>query len=118
MGFWQGVDIPGASLSLVVIDRLPFARPDDPLSIARRNAVEEQGGNPFMEVDLPRAATLLAQGVGRLIRTDSDKGVVAILDSRITSARYRSILLNALPPMPRTTDGEIVKDFLRSLREA
>ena len=117
MGFWQGVDIPGASLSLVVIDRLPFARPDDPLSIARRNAVEEQGGNPFMEVDLPRAATLLAQGVGRLIRTDSDKGVVAILDSRITSARYRSILLNALPPMPRTTDGEVAKDFLRSLRE-
>lgn len=115
MGFWQGVDIPGASLSMVAIDRLPFARPDDPLSVARREAVEARGGNPFMEVDLPRAATLLAQGVGRLIRTKADRGLVAILDSRITTKGYRSILLGALPPMPRTVDLEEAKAFLRGL---
>lgn len=115
MGFWQGVDIPGASLSMVAIDRLPFARPDDPLSVARREAVEERGGNAFMEVDIPRAATLLAQGVGRLIRTSTDRGLVAILDSRITTKGYRSTLLNALPPMPRTVEPEEAKAFLRGL---
>ena len=115
MGFWQGVDIPGASLSLVAIDRLPFARPDDPLSVARREAVEARGGNAFMEVDIPRAATLLAQGVGRLIRTKTDQGLVAILDSRITTKGYRSTLLGALPPMPRTLELEEAKAFLRKL---
>jgi len=110
--YWQGVDVPGQSLSLVAIDRLPFARPDDPLSQARRERV---GDRAFYEVDLPRAAMLLAQGVGRLIRTSSDRGVVAVLDTRLATASYRSRLLQRLPPMRRTRDQDEVTAFLRGV---
>src|SRR5439155_4052551 len=96
MGFWQGVDVPGPSLSLVAIDRVPFPRPDEPLLQARR---ERAGPGAFRSVDLPRAATLLAQGAGRLVRSASDRGVVAVLDPRLASAGYRWDLVRALPPM-------------------
>ena len=109
MGMWQGLDVPGRSLSVVAIDRLPFGRPDDPLLEARRSLA---GSKAFSLVDLPRAATLLAQGVGRLIRSTSDRGVVAVLDDRLATANYRSVLLNALPPMKRTRSREEVIAFL------
>ncbi|MGH9020994.1 MAG: ATP-dependent DNA helicase, partial [Acidimicrobiales bacterium] len=111
--FWQGVDVPGHSLSLVVIDRLPFATPADPLAQARR----ERAANPFYEVDLPRAATLLAQGVGRLIRTREDRGVVAVLDTRLATASYRGALFRQLPPMRRTRDRAQVLEFLADIAE-
>ncbi len=110
--YWQGVDVPGHSLSLVTIDRLPFARPDDPLSQARRDRAGERA---FYEVDVPRAAMLLAQGVGRLIRSTSDRGVVAVLDTRLATAGYRSRLLNRLPPMRRTRTKDEVLGFLRTI---
>ena len=112
MGFWQGVDVPGRALSLVVIDKLPFPRPDDPLLQARRDRLGRQA---FDAIDVPRAATLLAQGVGRLIRSADDRGVVAVLDKRLGTARYRWQLLNALPPMKRTRDFDEVAGFLGSL---
>lgn len=112
MSFWQGVDVPGKTLSLVTLDRLPFPRPDDPLMMARRDLA---GTRAFFSVDLPRAATLLAQGAGRLIRAKNDRGVVAVCDTRLATARYRSVLLDALPPMKRTTDqGEVIA-FLREI---
>jgi ATP-dependent DNA helicase DinG len=111
--FWQGVDVPGHSLSLVTIDRLPFSVPNDPLAEARR----ERSNNPFMEVDLPRATMLLAQGVGRLIRTKDDRGVVAVLDTRLASARYRSVMFKKLPPMRRTRDRNQVHEFLREIND-
>lgn len=113
MGMWQGLDVPGRSLSLVVIDRLPFGRPDDPLLQARRQAVGDN--QAFSLIDLPRAATLLAQGAGRLIRSITDEGVVAILDDRLATARYRNVLLNALPPLKRTRDRDEVIAFLERL---
>jgi ATP-dependent DNA helicase DinG len=113
MGFWQGVDIPGPTLSLVVIDRLPFPRPDDPLMSARRDAA---GSNGFRAVDLPRAATMLAQGAGRLIRSTNDRGVVAVLDGRLASASYSGYLVKALPPMRRTRNRDEVLAFLAGLR--
>ena len=112
MSFWQGVDIPGRTLSLVVIDRLPFGRPDDPLLQARR---ERAGDAAFRTVDLPRAATLLAQGAGRLIRSSSDRGVVAVLDRRLATAGYSRALLEALPPMPLVTDRAEICAFLREI---
>ncbi len=112
MGMWQGLDVPGRSLSLVTIDRLPFGRPDDPLLEARR---ERAGSQAFSLIDLPRAATLLAQGAGRLIRSVSDEGVVAVMDPRLAKAGYRNVLLNAMPPMRRTVDRDEVLDFLRSI---
>ena len=114
MSFWQGVDIPGPALSLVTIDRLPFPRPDDPLLQARR---DRAGGRAFSVVDLPRAATLLAQGAGRLIRTADDKGVVAVLDPRLATASYRGVLLATLPPMRRSVDRSEVESFLRRALE-
>jgi ATP-dependent DNA helicase DinG len=109
MGFWQGVDVPGPTLSLVVIDRIPFPRPDDPLVQARR---EKAGAAAFSRVDLPRAATLLAQGAGRLIRSADDRGVVAVLDPRLARAGYRWELVRALPPMRRTRHRSDVEAFL------
>jgi ATP-dependent DNA helicase DinG len=112
MSFWQGVDVPGPALSLVVIDRIPFPRPDDPLMAARREAAGRAG---FQIVDLPRAATLLAQGAGRLIRTASDRGVVAVLDPRLATASYGPTLVKALPPMRRTRDRAEAEAFLRGI---
>jgi ATP-dependent DNA helicase DinG len=110
MGFWQGVDVPGRTLSLVAIDRLPFGRPDDPMLQARR---ERAGDAAFSTVDVPRASMLLAQGVGRLIRTAEDRGVVCVLDTRLATATYRGALLRRLPPMRRTTQRAEVVAFLR-----
>ncbi|MDG2113944.1 MAG: ATP-dependent DNA helicase [Actinomycetota bacterium] len=113
LGFWQGVDIPGDTLSLVTIDRLPFPRPDEPLLQARRDLA---GRNAFGAVDLPRTAMLLAQGAGRLIRSSRDRGVVAVLDPRLGTANYRWQLVKALPPMQRTRHHDEAADFLRQLR--
>ncbi|GBE23593.1 putative ATP-dependent helicase DinG [bacterium BMS3Bbin01] len=113
MGFWEGLDVPGRALELVVLDKLPFPRPDEPLWQARREAAEAAGRSAFMTVDLPRAAMLLAQGAGRLIRTTNDRGVVAILDSRLFKRRYGRVLLRSLPPMPQTTSLKTVEAFLR-----
>jgi ATP-dependent DNA helicase DinG len=110
--FWMGLDVPGPACVLVVIDRLPFARPDDPLEQARREQVEREGGNGFMDIDLPAAALVLAQGSGRLVRSRDDRGVVAVLDRRLATARYRSVLLGALPPMRRVVDPETARGFL------
>lgn len=116
MSFWQGVDIPGSTCNLVVIDRLPFPRPDDPVLQARR---ERAGSAAFRSIDLPRAATLLAQGAGRLIRSSTDRGVVAVLDPRLATSRsYRWELVNALPPMRRTRERAEAEAFLRELRDA
>ena len=112
MGFWQGIDVPGRTLSLVVIDKLPFGRPDEPLLMARR---EKAGAQAFSLIDLPKAATLLAQGTGRLIRTRNDRGVVAILDPRLNTARYRWDLIKALPPLKRTRSRTEVEEFLRHI---
>jgi ATP-dependent DNA helicase DinG len=113
-GLFQGVDVPGSTLSLVVIDKLPFPRPDDPLLSARR---EQLGPTAFSEIDVPRAATLLAQACGRLIRSTTDRGVVAVLDPRLGTARYRWDIVKALPPMKRTRERSDVEAFLRSLRD-
>ncbi len=112
VSFWQGVDIPGRTLTLVAVDRLPFARPDDPLMQARR---ERAGNGAFSLVDLPRAATLLAQGAGRLIRSADDTGVVAVLDRRLATASYGRILRASLPPMRWTTDRRVVVGFLEKV---
>lgn len=113
MSFWEGVDVPGPSLSCVIIDKLPFARPDDPLLEARR---EQVGRRAFELIDLPRASTLLAQGAGRLIRTAEDTGVVAVLDPRLATAGYRWDLIRSLPPMRRTKDRAEVLALLGELR--
>ena len=109
--FWQGVDVPGHSLSVVTIDRLPFRPPGDPVNEARR----ERSNNPFFEIDLPHVTSLLAQGVGRLIRTTSDRGVVAVFDERLATKGYRSQVLDALPPMRRTRSAADVKSFLEEI---
>jgi len=115
LSLWQGVDVPGRSLQLVVIDRIPFPRPDDPLASARQRAVAARGGNGFMTVAAAQAALLLAQGTGRLLRTMSDRGVVAILDPRLLTARYGSFLRASLPPFWTTTNPEVVRAALRRL---
>jgi ATP-dependent DNA helicase DinG len=115
MGFWQGVDVPGPAVSLVVLDRIPFPRPDEPLVAARREAA---GDAAFATVDLPRAATLLAQGAGRLIRTATDRGVVAVLDRRLATMGYRRSLLALVPPMRRTVSRDEVVGFLAAGRAA
>lgn len=113
MGFWQGIDVPGRTLSLVTIDRLPFPRPDEPLLQARR---ERAKADAFRVIDLPRASMMLAQGVGRLIRTATDQGVVAVFDPRLANAkRYRWTLLEALPPLPRTKNRGDAEQFLRRI---
>lgn len=117
MSLWQGVDVPGDSCILVAIDRIPFPRPDEPVMSARAAQADAAGGSGFMQVSLPRAALLLAQGTGRLIRSVDDRGVVAILDSRIVTKRYGSVLLNSMPPLWRTSDKDIVRESLRRLTE-
>src|SRR5439155_159704 len=118
LSLWQGVDVPGSSLQLVVIDRIPFPRPDDPLASARQRAVAARGGNGFMTVAASHAALLLAQGAGRLLRTMTDRGVVAILDPRLATARYGSFLRGSLPPFWATTDPPAVRGALRRLAAA
>ena len=114
-GFFQGIDVPGRTLSLVTIDRIPFPRPDDPLLSARRDRL---GDRAFHDIDLPRAATSLAQAAGRLIRSTSDRGVVTVFDPRLATAGDRRHVLAALPPMKRTIDREEVESFLRRIAES
>ncbi|BBZ59465.1 ATP-dependent DNA helicase [Mycolicibacterium monacense] len=116
LSLWQGVDVPGPSLSLVLIDRIPFPRPDDPLLTARQRAVTAHGGNGFMAVAASHAALLLAQGAGRLLRRTDDRGVVAVLDSRMATARYSGYLRASLPPFWATTDPARVRAALERLR--
>ncbi|WP_407686066.1 ATP-dependent DNA helicase [Mycobacterium sp. HUMS_1102779] len=118
LSLWQGVDVPGPSLSLVLIDRIPFPRPDDPLLGARQRAVAARGGNGFMAVAASHAALLLAQGSGRLLRRVTDRGVVAVLDSRMVTAGYGAYLRASLPPFWPTTDAAQVRGALERLRAA
>ncbi|CAN5258926.1 ATP-dependent DNA helicase [soil metagenome] len=115
LSLWQGLDVPGETCQLVLIDRIPFPRPDDPLMSARQKAADAAGGNGFMQVAATHAALLLAQGSGRLIRTTTDRGVVAVLDPRLATARYGSFLKASLPPMWTTTDPAIVRKALARL---
>lgn len=115
LSLWQGVDVPGRSLQLVIIDRIPFPRPDDPLASARQRAVAARGGNGFMAVAATHAALLLAQGSGRLLRSMTDRGVVAILDPRLITARYSGFLRGSLPPFWTTTDPQVVRAALRRI---
>jgi len=109
--FWQGVDVPGEALSCLIIDKLPFASPGDPLVAARIEAIREGGGNPFMEYQVPSAIISLKQGMGRLIRKASDRGIMAILDKRILTSRYGGIFLKSLPPIPLIHDMEKIERF-------
>jgi ATP-dependent DNA helicase DinG len=118
LSLWQGVDVPGPSLQLVVVDRIPFPRPDDPVSSARQRAVEARGGNGFLSVAATHAALLLAQGTGRLHRSVTDRGVVAVLDSRLANARYGGFLRASLPPFWPTMDPKVVREALRRLDAA
>ncbi|NNG19377.1 ATP-dependent DNA helicase [Naumannella sp. ID2617S] len=115
VSLWQGIDVPGDTCRLVLIDKLPFPRPDDPLMQARQRAVAEAGGNGFMAVAAGHAALLMAQGAGRLIRRSSDRGVVAVLDPRLVTARYGAYLRAGMPPMWMTTDREVAVQALRRL---
>ena len=117
VSLWQGVDVPGHSCICVVIDRIPFPRPDDPLLAARQAAVDEAGGSGFRAVAVPRAGLLLAQGAGRLIRGSQDRGVVAVLDSRLATAGYGRTLRDSLPPFWYTTDRATVLGALSRLRD-
>ena len=109
--FWEGVDVPGDALSLVIMDKLPFATPDAPTERARERAIKEAGGNAFAEYSLPKAQIRLKQGFGRLLRTVTDRGVVAILDSRLYTKSYGRDFLRDLPPSPRTDNIESVARF-------
>ena len=118
LSLWQGLDVPGDTCQLVLIDRIPFPRPDDPLMSARQRAADKAGGNGFMQVAATHAALLLAQGAGRLIRTTTDRGVVAVLDPRLATARYGGFLKASLPPMWPTADPALVRQALKRLSEA
>jgi ATP-dependent DNA helicase DinG len=115
LSLWQGVDVPGSACQLVIIDRIPFPRPDDPLAGARQRAVAKAGGNGFMQVAATHAALRLAQGAGRLVRSGQDRGVVAVLDSRLATARYGGFLRSSLPPFWATNDRAMVLDALRRI---
>ena len=112
--FWEGINVPGESLSCVIIDKLPFEVPSDPVIMARMNRLREEGANPFMDFQLPRAILALRQGVGRLIRTSSDRGVLAILDVRLFTKKYGRLFLKSLPPSPLTRNIEDVVSFYKS----
>ncbi|MEJ8637876.1 ATP-dependent DNA helicase [Streptomyces sp. MS2.AVA.5] len=118
LSLWQGVDVPGPNCQLVVMDRIPFPRPDDPLMSARQKAVEEAGGNGFMAVAATHAALLMAQGAGRLVRATGDRGVVAVLDPRLANARYGSYLRASLPDFWYTTDRNQVRRSLSAIDAA
>ncbi|MCY9785042.1 ATP-dependent DNA helicase [Nocardiopsis sp. EMB25] len=117
LSLWQGVDVPGSSLQLVIVDRIPFPRPDDPLASARQRAVAAHGGNGFLSVAATHAALLLAQGTGRLLRSTDDRGVIAVLDPRLATARYGGFLRASLPPYWGTTDPTVARAALRRLSE-
>lgn len=118
LSLWQGLDVPGDTCQLVLIDRIPFPRPDDPLMSARARAADRSGGNGFMQVSATHAALLIAQGAGRLIRTSTDRGVVAVLDPRLATARYGAFIKASLPPMWTTTDPAVVRKALARLAAA
>ena len=111
--FWEGVDVAGDALSVVVIDKLPFAPPDDPLLAARLKKLEDDGGNAFRDWQLPQAAISLKQGAGRLIRTETDRGVLMIGDPRLVEKSYGKVLWRSLPPMRRTRELGDVEAFFR-----
>jgi ATP-dependent DNA helicase DinG len=117
ISLWQGVDVPGESLQLVMIDRIPFPRPDDPLVAARQRAVDARGGNGFLTVSATHAALLLAQGAGRLLRGTGDRGVVAVLDSRVATKQYGAFIRGSLPPFWSTQDPAVVRGALERLRD-
>ena len=112
MGFWQGVDLPADALRVVVVDKIPFPPPDDPLLVARSEQLRAQGRDPFDDLSIPLAATALRQGFGRLIRSQRHWGVVALLDPRLLKRRYGQALLDSLPPAKRTRKFVDVRDFL------
>ncbi|WJV45738.1 ATP-dependent DNA helicase [Streptomyces flavofungini] len=118
LSLWQGVDVPGANCQLVIMDKIPFPRPDDPLMSARQKAVDEAGGNGFMAVAATHAALLMAQGAGRLVRASGDRGVVAVLDPRLATARYGSYLRASLPEFWYTTDRNQVRRSLAAIDAA
>lgn len=115
--FWEGIDVRGDALSCVIIDKLPFTAPDDPLLKARIEDCRLQGGEPFQQVQLPEAVITLKQGVGRLIRDASDKGALIICDNRLVTRDYGGVFLASLPPIPRTRDLEQIQAFLRDISE-
>ena len=116
--FREGVDVAGDALSVVVIDKLPFASPDDPVFEARLDAIRRNGGNPFRDEQLPQAVIALKQGAGRLIRNESDRGVLVLCDPRLTSKTYGSVFLNSLPPLPKTRRVEDVAAFFAESGQA
>ena len=118
LSLWQGVDVPGDSCRLVTIDRIPFGRPDDPVSTAQQRSVAQQGRNPFLEVTLAPAALLMAQGAGRLLRTATDRGVIAILDSRVATKSYGGYIHRSLMPYWNTSDPQVTRQALRRLAAA
>jgi ATP-dependent DNA helicase DinG len=105
------VDVAGEALSVVAIDKLPFAAPDDPVFEARLEAIRRAGGNPFRDEQLPQAVIALKQGVGRLIRTETDRGVLVLCDPRLSGRSYGRVFLDSLPPLPRTREVEDVATF-------
>ena len=115
--FWAGIDAPGVACVLVVIDKLPFPAPDEPLHAARAACAEQAGMNPFVTVDIPVAALVLAEGVGRLLRRNTDRGVVAVLDPRLATREYRTALLAALPPFRRSISLDEACTFLGECRD-
>jgi ATP-dependent DNA helicase DinG len=116
--FWEGVDVPGEALSLVMIDRLPFASPQDPLVAARIDQLKERGENAFESYQLPQAALSVRQGFGRLIRSQRDRGVVALFDRRVVTKRYGRVFLASLPKVWRTSDGQALKRWFESPPES
>ena len=110
--FWQGVDVQGEQLSCVVIDKLPFSVPSDPVVAARIARINETGGNAFFDYQIPAATILLKQGFGRLIRSRTDRGILALLDKRILTRRYGRMFLESIPPAPLTQDLDRIRTFL------
>jgi len=111
--FWEGIDVPGESLSCVVIDKLPFEVPSDPVIMARINKLRQEGENPFMAFQLPRAILALRQGIGRLMRASTDKGLLAILDIRLFTKRYGRLFLESMPPSPVCRSMADVETFFK-----